>query len=64
MHQAAEQCSATQSVRHKSGGKYAEFHSVALASAMAVAATAGPAMAGPDYQLLTTIAVPSDAANL
>jgi hypothetical protein len=36
------------------------FHLVALASAMAVAATAGPAMAGPDYHLLTTIAVPTD----
>jgi hypothetical protein len=40
------------------------LYSVALAGAMAVAATAGPAMAGPDYTLLTTIAVPTDAANV
>jgi hypothetical protein len=37
------------------------LYSVALASAMAVAA--GPAMAVPNYHLLTTIAVPSDPAN-
>jgi hypothetical protein len=39
------------------------LHSFALAGGLALAATAGPAMAGPDYHLLTTIAVPTDAAN-
>ena len=40
------------------------LHSVALARAVAVVATAGPAMAGPAYHLLTSIAVPTDAANV
>jgi hypothetical protein len=39
------------------------LHSVALVGAIAAAATAGPAMAGPAYHLVDTIAVPSDSAN-